>query len=125
MTLVLTPGQQHESTVVEQLLDGGAVRRVGPGRPRRRPVRVVADKGYSYPRVRKEIARRGIRHTIPRRKDQGQDPDFKKETYRKRNVVERLFNRFTQFRRVATRYEKRASSYLAMVTLAAVVIWLR
>jgi transposase len=36
-----------------------------------------------------------------------------------------LFNRFKQFRRVATRYEKRASSYLARVTLAAVIIWLR
>lgn len=109
MTVVLTPGQQHESTVVDRLLDGGAVRRVGPGRPRRRPDRVVADTGYSYPHVRREITRRGIRHTIPRRKDQGQDANFLHETYRKRNVVERLLNRLKKFRRIATRYEKRAS----------------
>lgn len=111
MSLVLTPGQQHESTVVGALLQGGAVHRSGPGRPRRRPTRVVGDKGYSYPTVRKEIARRGIRHTIPRRVDQGQDSNFRKDLYRKRNVVERTINRFKQFRRIATRYDKRASSY--------------
>lgn len=45
--------------------------------------------------------------------------------YRKRNVVERLVNRLKQFRRVATRYEKRAISYLAMLTITAIVLWLR
>jgi len=44
--------------------------------------------------------------------------------YRERNRVERLMNRLKQFRRIATRYEKRAATYLAMVTLAAILLWL-
>ncbi len=76
MTFVLTPGQQHESTVVRQLLVGGRVNRVGPGRARHRPRRLMADKGHSYPHVRRMITRMGIAHTIPRRADQGQDDRF-------------------------------------------------
>jgi transposase len=43
---------------------------------------------------------------------------------RERNAVERLINRLKQFRRIATRYEKRAANYLAMLTLAAILLWL-
>jgi len=43
----LTPGERHESTVFEKLMEGGAIRRAGRGRPRRLPARVAADKGYS------------------------------------------------------------------------------
>jgi transposase len=52
------------------------------------------------------------------------NPQFNQVVYRERNRVERLVNRFKQSRRVATRYEKRAVNYLAMVTLAAVTMWL-
>jgi transposase len=61
---------------------------------------------------------------IPLRSDQGQDPDFDWEIYRERNRVERLVGRLKQWRRIATRYEKRAASYMAMLTLAAIVLWL-
>jgi transposase len=44
--------------------------------------------------------------------------------YKKRNCVERTINRLKQFRRVATRYEKRAVNFLAMVTLASILLWL-
>jgi transposase len=47
-----------------------------------------------------------------------------REAYRERNVVERLINRLKQWRRIATRYEKRAANYQAMVTLAAILLWL-
>ncbi len=53
--------------------------RAGPGRPRIRPDRLVGDKGYSYTSVRKYLHRRGIRVTIPRRKDQGDDICFDAE----------------------------------------------
>jgi transposase len=49
---------------------------------------------------------------------------FDKAAYRQRNVVERLVNRLKQFRRIATRYEKRAVNYLAMLTIAAITLWL-
>jgi IS5 family transposase len=70
LVLLATPGQRHEVTQLERLLDAGAVKRSGPdgrpgrGRPRRRPVRLVADKGYSYRSVRAEL-RRGISAVIP------------------------------------------------------------
>ena len=61
---------------------------------------------------------------IPTRKDQRRLATFNRQAYRERNKVERLINRMKQFRRVATRYEKRAANYLAMVTLAMIMLWL-
>jgi transposase len=49
---------------------------------------------------------------------------FDRQAYRQRNRIERTFNRLKQFRRVATRYEKRADNYLAMLTIAAILLWL-
>ena len=127
MTFVLSGGERHESLYVESLLEQGRVRRSGPGRPRQRPRRLVADKGYGYPPVRRLLADRGIGAVIPRRKDQHPQDGrhrFDRIAYRERNRIERLVHRLKQSRRVATRYEKRAQSYLAMLTLAAVLTWL-
>jgi transposase len=78
--------------------------------------------------VRRLLARRHIRAVIPRRRDQrpddGRPAPFDRETYRGRNRVERLVNRLKQYRRIATRYEKRAAHSGAMLTLAAAVLWL-
>lgn len=123
ITFLLTPGQQHEITQAEQLLCQGAVRRP-KGRPRVRPKRLVGDKGYSFPVYRRFLRRKGIRVTIPRKKNQRRTGPFDKEIYRQRNRVERLINRLKQFRRVATRYDKRGSSYAAMLTIAMIWIWL-
>ncbi|CAA9295248.1 MAG: Mobile element protein [uncultured Gemmatimonadaceae bacterium] len=104
------------------------MRRSGRGRPRVRPQRIVGDKGYSYPAVRRALARRGIQAVIPRRRDQrpgdGRYAPFNRAAYRERNRVERLINRLKQHRRIATRYEKRAGHYAAMLTLAATLLWL-
>ena len=93
---------------------------------------MVGDKGYSYPRCRLLLRRRGIPHTIPQRSDQrarragrpGRPLGFHWELYRGRNVVERCCNRLKQFRAVATRYDKRAVNYRAMVVIASLLIWL-
>ncbi len=61
---------------------------------------------------------------IPVKADQSPRPAFDRAAYRERNVVERLINRLKQFRRVATRYEKRAANYQGMVTVAAILLWL-
>ena len=61
---------------------------------------------------------------IPTKANEVADPGFDRVAYRERNVVERLINRLKQWRRIATRYEKRAANYLAMLTLAAIVLWL-
>jgi transposase len=135
LAICLTAGQRHESTQLEPVLDGIRVpqRR---GRPKKRPGQVALDKGYSYPKCRILLRRRGIRHVIPERKDQrqqrqakgylgGRPPRFDREVYRQRNWAERCVNRLKQFRRVATRYEKRAANYLAFVHFACIIIWLR
>jgi Transposase and inactivated derivatives len=128
MAFVLSGGERHESLYVEALLAEGRVGRPGRGRPRTYPVQLVGDKGHSYSSVRHALARRGMRAVIPRRRDQRPDDrrhgPFDRTVYRERNRVERLIHRLKQRRRVATRYEKHASHYAAMLTLAAVLSWL-
>lgn len=104
-------------------MEVGAVKRVGRGRPKIRPDRVVGDKGYSSKEVRNYLYQRGIGVVIARKDNERRGKSFDKEAYRQRNVVERLINRLKQFRRVATRYEKRALNYRAMLTIAAIVLW--
>jgi transposase len=74
----------------------GSAGRPGRGRPCKRPERLAADKGYSYPSVRAEVRRPGIGAVIPTRSNQ-------RVAYADRNRVERCVNRLKQFRRVATR----------------------
>ena len=124
ITAVLTSGERHEQIALEPLLDQGAIRRPGRGRPRLRPRRVAGDKGYSSPTARRRLRRRGIRAVIPTKRGERRQPNFDHHAYRERNKVERLINRLKQSRRVATRYEKRAANYLAMVTIAMVMLWL-
>ncbi len=124
VTFLATPGQQHEQTVLEQLLDRGAVKRAKQGRPRLRPARVGGDKGYSSGKARQQLKRRRIKALIPSRKNEPPQPDFDRAAYRERNVVERFINRMKRYRRIATRYEKRVANYLAMWTIAAILDWL-
>jgi transposase len=124
LVLLVTAGQRHDQTQFVPLMQAGAVRRVGRGRPRRRPGRVVGDKGYSSRAIRRYLRRHGIRGTIPHKANESRRGPFSRVLYRERNRVERLINRLKQRRRVATRYEKRAVNYLAMVTIAALLLWL-
>lgn len=121
---MFTPGQADESQQLPALLDGGAIKRPGRGRPRKRPRRLVGDKGYCGRPVRTLLKKRGIRFTIAKRKNMQRRGPFNKEIYRRRNLVERLINRFKQYRRIATRYEKRVANYRAMWVIAAILIWL-
>jgi transposase len=130
LVLLVTPGQRHEVTQLQGLLDGGAVKRSGPdgrparGQPRKRPAKLVGDKGYSFPSARRLLRGRGIRAVIPTKSDQHRRSSFDPTAYQGRNRVERSVGRLKQFRRVATRYDKRAVNYLAWVTLATAVTWL-
>lgn len=124
MTFVLTPGQRHEATQVTPLLARGAVARPR-GRPRRRPERVAGDKGYTGRKIRRELRRRGIGAVIPRLKTEPRrGVRFDRAAYRERNKVERLINRLKQHRAIATRYEKLAAHYAALVTIACILLWL-
>ena len=133
LSIVITPGQRHDCTQLEPVLDGIRVpRATGPGRPRTRPDHLIADRGYSYASCRRWLHERQIPHTIPERCDQraqratrpGRPLVFDKAVYARRNVVERCINRLKQWRGLATRYEKRAANYRAMVIIASIVVWL-
>jgi transposase len=141
LAVVLTPGQRHDSTQLTTVLDQIRVPRQHPdgrprrGRPRKRPDRLVLDKGYSYPTCRALLRRRGLRHVIPERQDQravrvrrgrrgGRPCRFDPAVYRERSWIERLINRLKQGRRIATRYEKRAQNYQAFVLIGCIMLWL-
>ncbi len=70
MTIVLTPGERHETTAFERLMDQGAVKRAGRGRPKLRPQRIVGDKGYNSRKIRSFLRRRGIRITVPQKSNE-------------------------------------------------------
>jgi transposase len=123
LIFVLTGGERHEQAVFEWLMEGCAVRRAERGRPRIRPKRLVGDKGYSTEKVRQYLRSRGIGVVIPHRADQRASASFDRRVYRERSRIERLINRLKQFRRIATRYEKRAANYLTMLTIAAITLW--
>jgi transposase len=127
--------QQARRRLVRQDGEAIGVNEPGPGRPRKRPDVLIADKGYAHDSTRRALRQRGIRHVTPERSDQvarraakgstgRRPPAFDKATYRKRNVVERCFNRLKQWRDLATRYAKRASLYRSSLVLIAAIIWL-
>lgn len=122
---MLSPGQAADQSALTVLMEAVAVRRVAGGRPRQRPERVVADRAYSSQAIRHYLRRRGIGAVIPQPSSQKPCALVDWAAYRSRNAIERLINRLKQFRRIATRYEKLAANYLAMVHIAAIRLWLR
>lgn len=121
----LTSGERPDREGLRPLLDAVAIRRAGRGRPRKRPQRLIADRAYSSAAGRTELRRRGIGAVIPKPANQRRRVVMNWHVYRERNHVERLIARLKQFRRVATRYEKLASNYQAMLTIAAIRLLLR
>ena len=125
MTFVLTAGQRHEAPQVPALLEQGMVARAGGGRSRTRPDRVVGDTGYTGRPVRTYLRRRGIRAVIPRRANESRcGVRFDRDAYRERNRIERTITRLKQHRAIATRYEKLAITYHALLTIACILLWL-
>ena len=87
------------------------------------PKAILADKGYDSDDVRASLLMKGIPVIPPRtNRKQSIECDFKR--YKDRNRIERMFNRLKQCRRIATRYDKTAESYLAFLSLAAAKLWL-
>ena len=91
------------------------------GPARRRPRRAAGDKAYSNRRIRAWLRRRGIGIVIPTKKDQRRRR-FDKARYKGRNVVERLIAWLKERRRLATRFEKLAVNFLAMLKVG-MVLW--
>jgi hypothetical protein len=86
---------------------------------------VLADKAYDADRIRDLIQRQGATPNIPPKSNRRRKPCFSKRLYRERNLIERFFSKLKHFRRVATRYDKLAANFLAMIQLASMRLWLR
>jgi transposase len=124
MAFVLTPSERNERAALPELMAQGAVPRAGRGRPRLRPRTVVGDRGYAGRPARDLLRRRGIAAVIPQLRTEKTPRLMDWDPYRERNVVERLVGRLKEYRRIATRHDKLAASYLAFVQLAATRLWL-
>jgi transposase len=85
---------------------------------------VLADRGYDCTALVVDLESRNIVAVIPSRSNRKTPRGYDRHLYKERHLVECFFNKMKQFRRIATRYEKLASSYLAMATIAASIIWL-
>jgi transposase len=114
---LLTPGNRNEITVFATLLDAVPPVRGKPGRPRRRPAKLHADKAYDFPVARRELRRRGITARIARR-----GIDSSATLGRHRWVVEQTFAHLNQMRRLAVRYERRADIHTALLTLGCALL---
>jgi transposase len=123
MAFVLTAGERNERTALAELMSQGAVKRLGPGRPKLRARTIVGDRGYTGRPSRDYLRRRGISAVFPQLKTEKVPRLMDWSLYRERNVVERLVGRLKEYRRIATRYDKLASSYIAFVQLAAIRFW--
>ena len=86
---------------------------------------VMADAAYDADHFRQAIADKGALAVIPNNPSRAQKHPLDSHLYAQRHLVECCFSKLKQFRRVATRFEKTARNYLAIVTLAAIVLWLR
>ena len=86
---------------------------------------LLADRAYDSDALHEKMAARGVIANIRLMPTRKRFPAFDRKLYRKRNLVERFFNKLKQFRAVATRYDKRDDNFLASVQLAAIRIWIR
>lgn len=129
MAVHVTAGQAHETSAFEAVLTAVRIHRE-VGRPRSRPGRLIADKGYDIPRVRAWLRRHRIGAVIPEKakphgRKRGRPTKLDSDAYRCRNVVERCVGWLKQPRRIATRFEKTMVNFIAMLELAMIQRYLR
>ena len=93
--------------------------------PVNKPKMMLADKGYDGDEVRTALLMTGILPVIPPKANRKEQIPCDFRAYKDRNHIERMFNRLKQARRVATRYDKTALSFLSFLNLAASRLWLK
>ena len=112
LRLILTPGQRGDVTQASALLEGFSARRV------------LADKAYDSNALRKVIAGMDAEAVIPCNPTRKRLIPYDFQAYKARNLIERCFNKLKHFRRIATRYDRRAVYFLSFIQLAAALIWM-
>ena len=109
---ILTAGQHAEIKQAGSLIEGFSADYV------------IADKGYDADAFIESIQANDAIAVIPPKKNTVTLRDYDQHLYRERNLVERIFQKLKHYRRIATRYERSATTYLAMLSLVATIIWL-
>jgi transposase len=112
LAFLITPGNTHDLVGARDLI--GMIRN---------PRRLLADRAYDAKSLRDELAARRIKAVIPPNPTRKHPHRYDKTAYKGRNVIERMFCRLKDFRRIATRYDKRADIFLSAILLAAAVSW--
>lgn len=110
--LILTPGQRHDITQAAELTAS------------LRDCELLGDKGYDSDELVNDLKARNVRVGIPSKRNRKHPRQWDRHSYKSRHLIENFFCRIKGSRRVATRYDKTARSYLAMVTLASILAWL-
>ncbi len=113
MRFILTAGQVGDVTTAAALLDG------------LRPGGVIADKAYDSNALRDIIGAAGAEAVIPSNRTRKRLIPYDAKAYKLRNRIERFFNKLKHFRRIATRYDRRALYFLAFLHIASAIIWMR
>lgn len=103
----------HESRTAEAMLEGVE----GDA--------VIADKAYDSNAIRDTVKAAGMKAVIPSNRSRKKRIRHDKVLYRERNRIERCFNKLKHFRRLATRYDRRARHFLAFLCLAGCMLWIR
>ncbi|QAX30418.1 IS5 family transposase [Leisingera sp. NJS204] len=111
----ITPGQTSDYLGFDLVMDDNLPE----------PFVLLADKGYDADRIRDEMRERAIQPVIPMRKSRKKRVGVDRPLYRLRNLVERCFNKLKNARRVATRYDKTAESFLGFVDITSIRLWIR
>jgi transposase len=127
LTATLSPGQDHESRYLDEVLDAEVISGNEFNDPIV-PVRLAGDKGYRMDRIDEALMERGIIPIIPSKSNEDRSSrivQFDETQYRRRSIIEQLIGWLKECRRVATRFEKRARHYLSMVKLAMIGRYLR
>ena len=113
LRLILTPGQRGDVTQAPALLEGLGAKRV------------LADKAYDSNALRSIVAEMGAEAVIPCNPTRRKLIPYDFEAYKARNRIERCFNKLKHFRRIATRYDRRAIHFLSFIQLACTILWMR
>jgi transposase len=113
LRFILTGGQVHDSKTAADLLDGIAAGGV------------IADKAYDSDALRRTLAATAMSVVIPANRSRKILIPHDTLAYKTRNRIERCFNKLKHFRRIATRYDRRAAHFLAFIHLASTILWMQ
>jgi transposase len=110
----LSHGEMHDAPMAETLLNDLP-----------KGAKILADKAYDANWIREMIEDQACQAHIPPKSNRLDDIPYSKRQYKKRNLIERFFNKIKQFRRIATRFDRLPENYLAMIKLASSRLWMR